>query len=111
MRRLWRRHRHTFTDRLGAHRFGDRSYCDGCGAEFVFTELGGGIHPGFEPVGAVKARQEKRRVAGAKQERERIEARIKELRMLAPSWPDDDSYEAGLDSALASITEEGKGDE
>lgn len=36
-------------------------------------------------------------------ERERIKARIEAVRAAAPSWPDDDSYEAGLDAALSAI--------
>ncbi len=39
----------------------------------------------------------------AKAERDRVKARIEAVRTAAPSWPDDDSYEAGLDAALSAI--------
>ena len=36
-------------------------------------------------------------------------ARVEAVRADAPAWPDDDSYEAGLDAALAAIDKEGEG--
>ena len=43
------------------------------------------------------------RKAGLAEARTKIEG----LRANAPAWPDDDSYEAGLDAALASLDEGG----
>lgn len=40
-------------------------------------------------------------------ERERIGAGIRSLRLNAPAWPKDDSYEAGLEAALSVIDKEG----
>ena len=48
--------------------------------------------------------------AGVQAERERVKARVEAVRADAPAWPDDDSYEAGLDAALAAIDKEGEGE-
>lgn len=53
-----------------------------------------------EPVTFIRAAPNE---AAVKEERERIKARIEAVRADAPAWPDDDSYEAGLDAALAAI--------
>jgi len=42
--------------------------------------------------------------AGVQAERERACELIEGLRINAPAWPKDDSYEAGLDAALAVVT-------
>lgn len=51
--------------------------------------------------------QEFRAIAAAAYRQGREEARkaIEGLRIGAPAWPDDDSYEAGLDAALSLLTD------
>lgn len=47
------------------------------------------------------------REAGRKAGLAEARTKIEGLRANAPAWPDDDSYEAGLDAALASLDEGG----